>query len=358
MDINHIKINLGRRGYGITIGQGMLGKFDFRAFKASKYIIVTDSNVRKLYGTKLNAALKRQGLSVELLSFRAGEDSKNIKTLERFAIDLARSLTDRNALIIALGGGVVGDLAGFLASTYKRGIRFVQVPTTLLAQIDSSIGGKTGINIPEGKNLLGTIFQPIAVIIDTETLHTLPELEIKHGLAEAIKYGMIQDETLFSFLEDNIQKRDSNFYLEIIRQSVLIKAHVVEKDETENEFRKILNYGHTVGHAVETLTNYRVTHGEAVACGMMAEGRISCALGFLNKQSLERQNNLIAHLGFSMKFNYEPKKLIDIMKRDKKSKKGELFFILPERIGAVYSKNGRVAIPVSDTLVLGCLREK
>jgi 3-dehydroquinate synthase len=230
------------------------------------------------------------------------------------------------------------------------------MPTTLLAQVDSSIGGKTGVDIPEGKNLFGYFHQPKEVCIDIETLETLPEREIKNGLAEIIKYGMTQDRELFEFLEKNIEKRNENFYLRVIETSARIKSRIIEHDEKEKELRKILNYGHTIGHAIEGIKGYRgITHGEAVAIGMVYEGKISSELGFLKRNDLERQNKLIDRAGLPTRYKGNIKGLLKIMKRDKKSRNEKLYFVLPIKIGKVKTRKNQIAFPVKIDLIRKCL---
>lgn len=353
MDI--VRLNLPDRSYDISIGKDILREIDFRKFRASKFAIITDFNTRRLYGEKLQRLIKKQKLQVELFSFPAGENSKNLKTAEKLGIELVKREFDRDSIIIALGGGVAGDLAGFVASIYKRGINYIQIPTTLLAQVDSSIGGKTGVDIPEGKNLLGSFYQPKAVFIDIEFLKTLPKEEIKNGLAEAIKYGMIQSYELFEYLEQNFLKRTDRFYLKIIKKSCEIKSRIAEKDEKEGDFRKILNYGHTVGHAIETAEEYKISHGEAVALGMVYEGKISNQIGLLDKKDLERQNKLIQNLGLPISYRGDINNLIEIMKRDKKAKLGEIYFVLPATIGKIKQVGKKVAFPVDISLVRKCL---
>ena len=354
-----IKLNLKDKSYNIKIGKGILKAIEFQKFGASKYAIITDSNVKKLYGEKLQELIRNQRCQVNLFAFSAGENSKNLTQTEQVGRKLVREGFDRNSMIIALGGGVVGDLAGFLASFYKRGIDYIQIPTTLLAQVDSSIGGKTGVNIPEGKNLFGSFYQPKAVFIDIEFLKTLPENEIKNGLAEIIKYGMVQSYELFEYLEQNFSKRTSDFYLKIIKKSVAIKAKIVEKDEREQELRKILNYGHVVGHAVETTEEYkRISHGEAVGLGMVYEGKISNKLGLLNRKDLERQNQLIQAVGLPITYKGNLDNLIEIMTRDKKVKSEKINFVLPTMIGKVKQKGRQIAFPINVFLIRKCLRSE
>jgi len=357
--MNIVKVNLGPRSYDIQIGKGILKEIDFRKFEASKYGIITDSNVKKLYGEDLQKFIQNQGLEVELFDFPARESSKNWDLVGEIGRKLARKEFDKNSMIIALGGGVVGDLAGFAASFYERGISYVQIPTTLLAQVDSSIGGKTGVNIPEGKNLFGSFYQPKTVFIDVEFLKTLPEEEIKNGLAEVIKYGIIQDSELFEYLEQNPSDRTDEFYLRIIKRSCEIKTRIVERDEKEEELRKILNYGHTIGHAIETAKEYKgISHGEAIGLGMVYEGRISNKLELLSEKDLNRQNQLIQTVGLPIIYEGNPDDLIEIMKTDKKAKSGELYFVLPTKIGEVKQEGGRVAFPINISLVRGCLISK
>lgn len=354
--MEQIKVNLGNRTYEIEIGEGILSKIDFNRFKASKYAIVTDSNVNRLYGLDLRKQIGSQDLDVEVFSLPPGEGSKMPEYATRIGRRLAEKDFDRDSIIIALGGGVVGDLAGYVASFYKRGIGYIQIPTTLLAQVDSSIGGKTAVNIPEGKNLFGSFHQPIAVITDIATLQTLPEKEIKNGLAEIIKYGMIKDYELFKFLEQNYAGRTPGLYLELVKRSCKIKAEIVEKDETEQELRKILNYGHTVGHAIEASDGYKISHGEAVALGMVYEGKISARLELLSQDDLKRQNNLIKSIGLSTRYRGNIEILIKLMKQDKKTKSDKLYFILPTMIGGVKEEKGKISFPVEESLVRECLR--
>jgi 3-dehydroquinate synthase len=291
------------------------------------------------------------------LCFPAGEQAKTPETAVYLGRELAKQGFDKDAAIIALGGGVVGDLAGYVASFFMRGIPFIQIPTTLLAQVDSSVGGKTGVDIPEGKNLFGSFYQPQAVLIDVSTIKTLPDQEIANGFAEIIKYGMIKDAELFKFIEENHSSKDAGFFSRVIKRACEIKGEVVEQDEKEGELRKILNYGHTIGHAIESTAGYTIPHGEAVALGMAYEGVIAVKLGLLDKMSLERQNRLIRQVGLCLEYKGDIDRLIHVMKADKKSKDGKLYFVLPTTIGAVKEENGQVAFPVDEALVKGCLRE-
>ncbi|MBW2992240.1 3-dehydroquinate synthase [Candidatus Woesearchaeota archaeon] len=341
-----VRVNLGDRSYNIEIDKGLLFKTDYKRFKASRYVIITDSFVKRLFGKDLVGVLKKQGLKAEMISFPSGEESKTLKVASDIGRELARRNYDRNSLIIALGGGVVGDLAGFIASFYERGIRYIQVPTTLIGMVDSAIGGKTGVNIPEGKNLFGTIYQPEEVIVDTEILRNLPEGQIKNGMAEIIKYAVIGDKGLFSELE-----KGNKVSSRIVEKACRVKAKIVEKDEREKELRKILNYGHTIGHAVELAENFKIPHGEAVAIGMVYETKIANRLGLLSKKDMERQNKLIKKAGLPISYKGNADELVKNMRRDKKNIGGKVYFILPVKIGDVKKDKGKVAFPVDESVI-------
>ncbi|MFC1696933.1 3-dehydroquinate synthase [Nanoarchaeota archaeon] len=346
-----IKVNT-KQSYNIEITD--LFSYDFSKF-GKKFVIITDSNVNKLYGNKLLSYLKSQNLQADILVFPAGEKSKTPDTVIKLLRNLAKRNVDKSTILIAFGGGVVGDIVGFVASIYERGINFIQVPTTLMAQVDSSIGGKTGVNLPEGKNLMGSFHQPLAVITDTKLLKTLNEKEFKNGLAEIIKSGMTQDKELFEKLENN-NFNDINFIKDIIETSAKLKANIVEKDEKESELRKILNYGHTIGHAIETIFKYKITHGEGLGSGMYYEAKIANKLGLLDNDSLERQNKLITKLGLPTVQKADINKLIEIMKLDKKNKDGKIYFVLPTEIGKVKEENGKICFPVEENIIRECLK--
>lgn len=355
-EMKTIKVNC-EKSYDIKINQGLLETFDFKGLNASKYVVITDSNVKKLYGEKLAERLKKSGLSVNLMDFPAGEESKNWEMVKEIGQKLAKQNTNRDVIIVALGGGVVGDLAGFISSIYMRGVRYIHIPTTLLAQIDSSVGGKTAVNIPEGKNLLGTFHQPQVVVIDPDVLNTLQLREIQNGLAEIIKYAVTQDKNLFEYLKKNIEKADKSFYEFIIPKSVEIKANIISQDEKEKELRKILNYGHTVGHAVEILSEYKIPHGQAVAIGMVYEAKIANYLGILSNEDLQKQNDLIKKAKLNYEFKFDIDRAIEIMERDKKSRAKELYFILPSEIGKIKEEKSQVAFPVETEIVRECLSD-
>ncbi|MGB9496289.1 MAG: 3-dehydroquinate synthase [Dissulfuribacterales bacterium] len=338
-----VTVPLGADTYDILIGQGLLkvlgGDLD-SVLPAPRYVIITDSNVESHIGMDLVKLLRQAGMRVELLSFAAGENSKNMDTV----VDLARRMVhlgaDRQTAILALGGGVVGDVAGFLASIYMRGILLVQIPTTLLAQVDSSVGGKTGVDLPEGKNLLGTFYQPERVYADIGVLTTLPQAEIRNGLAEVVKYGMIRSPGLFDFLEQkwrDIVSLEPRTTAHIVFSSCSIKADVVSADEREGDLRRILNFGHTVGHAVEAAANYQIPHGEAVSMGMVVVSRISVAKGLMPEGDLDRLLRLLDRLNLPGKIpaNLSRKELIDLLRHDKKARSGRPHFVLSRGIGQI-----------------------
>ncbi|MBI5635512.1 3-dehydroquinate synthase [Candidatus Micrarchaeota archaeon] len=351
-----IKVDLGQRSYEIEVGCGNLFQTNFTKFNASKIAVITDSNVRGLFAEKLLELIKSQGVNAQLFEVPAGEKSKNPMQVIEIAREMVRNNFDTKSMVVAVGGGVVGDLAAFIASVYKRGIKVVHVPTTLIAQVDSSIGGKTGVDLPEGKNLVGTFYQPSKVIIDVGVLKTLPAAELKNGLAEAIKYGMSQDEELFEFLEQNVGNASPEFFLKLVSWCCSIKARVVERDERESELRKVLNYGHTVGHAIEAAELYEIAHGAAVGIGMNYEARIAVLLGVLKEADLRRQNELIEKTGLQAKYSAKTD-LIELMKRDKKNKLDKIFFVLPNAVGSVKTENGKIAFPVEEETIRKALEQ-
>jgi 3-dehydroquinate synthase len=341
--MRQIQVGLGDRAYPIVIREGALAGIgeDLRQKTiAKRYAVITDEHVGGLYGGNLLGSMARAGLAAELLTFPRGEASKNLTTVGNLASQLARLGFDRKDGLIALGGGVTGDITGFLAAVYMRGIPFVQVPTTLLAQVDSSVGGKTGVDIPEGKNLVGAFYQPRAVYIDTRALLTLPVAEILNGLAEVIKYGVIYDGAFFELLADrrhDILQRDLGILEEVIARCCTIKAEVVAADEKEADLRRILNFGHTIGHAVEAASGYSLAHGQAVAIGMVAAAELAVASGSFSRPEADRLREVIAAYGLPVTIpgNLEPAVVKSYLKTDKKAVGGRPFFVLPTRIGAV-----------------------
>ncbi|MBA4311251.1 MAG: 3-dehydroquinate synthase [Chlorobiaceae bacterium] len=318
----------------------------------SKYFIITDSNVRRLYGNKFLKALQSHNVEAFIISVPAGEKSKTRKTKDQLENKLLKLNADRSSLIIALGGGVIGDLAGFVAATLLRGIPFIQIPTTLLSQVDSSIGGKVAVDHPLGKNLIGAFYQPKKVYIDVDTLKTLPVKEFRNGMAEIIKYSAILDNKLFSFLENNQsritihsasrQRRASPqagggqaSLIHLIYRCCELKKMIVEKDERETGLRRILNFGHTIGHAIESLSYYKLSHGEAVAIGMVAEAKISAALGLLKQSEVVRLNNLLQlyKLPTDIPSRMDRNKIVQLTYHDKKAQQGKVQYTLLNKIG-------------------------
>jgi 3-dehydroquinate synthase len=341
--MKQIKVGLGERSYPIMIAAGLLAGVGADLQKrqlAGKYIIIADKYVADLYGRQLLDSLAAAGLSAEVLTFPRGEASKNLVTINDLARSLARLGVDRKACLIALGGGVTGDITGFLAAVYMRGIKFVQIPTTLLAQVDSSVGGKTGVDIPEGKNLIGSFYQPQCVYIDPDLLTSLPKAELLNGLAEVIKYGIIYDADFFDFLRVKRQavlNLDPAVLAELISKCCLIKAEVVSLDEKEADLRRILNFGHTIGHAVEATSDFKLAHGMAVAIGMVAAADIAAEKQMLTKDEAVQIYNLINNYGLpsAVPADLDRSLIKQYLKTDKKTVGGKVFFVLPTRIGSV-----------------------
>ncbi len=352
-----VHVGLAERSYDIQIGSDNLssiGSLVAGLDDVSHAILITDSNVRELYGETTKKSLANADLQVDIITVPAGEASKSTAVTEELWKQLLSLGADRKTVIVALGGGVVGDLAGFVAASYGRGIRFVQIPTTLLATVDSSVGGKVGINLPGAKNMVGAFWQPQAVQIDVNVLQSLPARDYHAGLAEVVKYGVIQDEDFFNRLENNvglILDRDPEFMRDVIARCCELKAHVVENDERETTgLRAILNYGHTFCHAIEACTGYGTyMHGEAVSIGMLCASRLAESLGRITENDTARQRELLLQLNLPIDLpqDIEREPLVDAMKRDKKTEHGKIRFILPTRIGHVELVDG-----VDDALAL------
>ncbi|MBI5853911.1 MAG: 3-dehydroquinate synthase, partial [Nitrospirae bacterium] len=299
-----VTVGLGDRAYDIVIKRGALAEVGERLTSlglSGKAAVVTNPVVGRLYGATVLRSLKGAGFRPVLVTIPDGERHKTLRSVARVLDALAAARFERRSTVIALGGGVIGDLAGFAALVYQRGIQFVQLPTTLVAQVDSSVGGKTGVNHVLGKNLIGAFYQPRVVVMDPVALKSLPEREWRAGLAEVIKYGVIADDHLFASLEENIEpivKRDDDLVANVVARSCQIKASVVEQDERESGLRRILNYGHTIGHALESLGHYRrLIHGEAVAIGMVQEALLARRLGLCSDDVVTRQRRLITNAG-------------------------------------------------------------
>lgn len=355
----------GGGSYAIQIGRGLLGRIA-SSLEAKplghRYAIITDRTVRDLYGETLVGRLERRGISCRLFSFPPGESRKTLETFRRLLENLLGAGFGRTDAVIALGGGVVGDTAGYVAAAYMRGIPYLQVPTTLLAMVDSSIGGKVAVDLPGGKNTVGHFWQPRGVFVDPSCLETLPLRERRCGWVEMVKHGIIADRSHFDWLERNagrLLRLRGKSVEEILAGSLRIKARVVAKDERETGLRMILNYGHTIGHAIESTTRYRkYTHGEAVAIGMNVEGRIARILGCWKEEDLLRQNRLLRRLGLKISFPPLPaRKLLAALRHDKKVARGVVAFVLPRRIGAMQTEGGRFGLSVDPKVVTQAIRE-
>ena len=342
-----VKVPLGNRSYNILIGRGLLAGLGPACKKlklGARCAIITDTHVAGHFAKTAQRSLARAGFDALLIVVPAGETAKSLKTVQACYDKLARHRLERQSFIVALGGGVVGDLAGFVAATYLRGIPFVQVPTTLLAQVDSSVGGKVGVNLPAGKNLVGAFHQPRLVLCDFDTLRTLPPREFRSGLAEVIKYGIIRDAALFKKLERDLPKllkRDPKTLAEVVARCCEIKAAVVGRDETDGGLRAILNFGHTIGHALEAISGLgygTYLHGEAIAIGQVAAAELSARLTGLPTGDVARIRKLFqrADLPVAVKLDASSRKhLLAAMKLDKKVSGGEIKFVLARKIGKV-----------------------
>jgi 3-dehydroquinate synthase len=344
-----IRVELAERSYDIAIGKNVLNKIgnNLRSLGLSpKIAIVSNPTVFNLYGNTVLDSLKKGGFDTVTVSIPDGEEYKDLLWLQHIYNELISHRLDRSSALIALGGGIIGDITGFAASTYMRGISYIQIPTTLLAQVDSSVGGKTGVNHKLGKNMIGTFWQPRLVWIDVDTLKTLPKRELLAGLVEVIKYGVIYDEDLFHTLEmnkDRILNLDRKILIHIIKRSCEIKAEVVSEDEREAGLRSILNYGHTIGHAIETATDYKkYLHGEAIALGICLETSLARKLKFIDTKAVGRITKLVDSLGLpsALPSDIDINRILLSMQLDKKAVAGELKFIFPERIGRVRIQKG------------------
>jgi 3-dehydroquinate synthase len=339
-----IRVALAERSYDIAIDTGSLprlGQFLLERGKISHAVVITDTHVETPHAQTAVASLSQAEIATDLLVIEPGEEAKCAEVADSLWQKLLELGADRKTAIIAVGGGVVGDLAGFVAATFARGLRLFQVPTTLLAQVDSSVGGKVGINLPAAKNMVGAFWQPHGVLIDTAVLQTLPEREYRSGLAEVVKYGVILDADFFAWLEGHVRglvERHPDVLRHVVARSCRLKADVVERDEREETgLRAVLNYGHTFCHPFETLTGYgQLLHGEAVAMGMICASRLAEQLGRVDAAFTRRQYDLLTALGLPV----EPPPLdaaavLDAMSHDKKVEHGKLRFVLPTRMGHV-----------------------
>jgi 3-dehydroquinate synthase len=338
--VRKIKVSLGIKSYQVYIGSGLLvqaGRWLSENGFSGKLVIITDPKVNKLYGEALSRHLTEDGFSVSTLLVPEGEEQKSLETAGRLYRELVSSNAERTTPILALGGGVIGDLAGFVAATYLRGVPLVQIPTTLLAQVDSSVGGKVAVDHGQLKNMIGAFYQPRLVIADTDTLKTLPAEELANGLAEVIKSAAIRDEEFFAFLEGNLERikaLDEKALEESVFQSVKIKAEVVEKDELDSGLRNILNYGHTIGHAIESVSDFKMKHGEAVAIGMLAAARIANKMGMLDENEVVRLKKVIERASLPTEMpDFKIEEIMRAMRHDKKVRQNKVRFVLLKSIG-------------------------
>ena len=347
MSKNKILVPLDQKSYEVFVETGLLDEIgnelvNLGIKNTRKILIISNKEIADLFGKKILDSLSKNNYSARIFLINAGESFKNVNTLNQIYDAAYEYGLERGSLMIALGGGIVGDVTGFAAATWLRGIDFIQIPTTLLSMVDSSVGGKTGVNHPKGKNLIGAFHQPKAVYIDPNTLKTLPEREFRAGMAEIIKYGIIKDFELFKFLENEQNQKqiialNNESLIKIIKKSVETKSDIVAMDEKENGIRAILNYGHSFGHVIENLCGYgEFLHGEAISVGMRIAGDIASDIGLWSKEESSRQNELIKNYGLPIKIpNLKRESIMKILMGDKKVKDGRMRFVLPKRIGEV-----------------------
>jgi 3-dehydroquinate synthase len=363
-EVQRIPVVSAGGGYEIRLGAGRLRALPAMletVSPAARYAVISDDVVAALLGRQVCSSLAAAGTRADLFAFPAGEQHKTRATWADLSDRMLAAGLGRDCAVVALGGGVVGDVAGFVAATYMRGVPVVQVPTTLLAMIDASIGGKTGVDTPAGKNLIGAFHPPRAVLIDPEVLSTLPAEHLRAGLAEAVKHGAIADAAYLTWIDgagEALLRAEPAALTELIRRSVEIKARFVAEDEYERGPRKLLNFGHTVGHAVETLSDYRLLHGAAVAIGMVAEARIGERLGWTEPGTASALAAMLASLGLPTcaPAEYSPEAVVQATRTDKKARAGQVEYALIERLGAGLAREGRWAQPVPDEVVVEVVR--
>ncbi|WP_026476075.1 3-dehydroquinate synthase [Alkaliphilus transvaalensis] len=335
--MERLQINLGKESYTINIEDGLRYRLKDTLKSTPEGLIITDEHVDELYAKEMYTELSRN-FKIFKYVISAGETSKNLETVTNILNYMLDHNLSRNCTVIAFGGGVVGDIAGFCSSIYMRGVDYIQVPTTLLAQVDSSVGGKTGINMPQGKNLVGSFYQPKEVVIDTGVLNSLPEKEVMSGIGEVIKYGFIEDYDFFLYLKENLKaliQLDTKVLKYTIKKCCEIKGRIVSKDEKEKGLRKILNFGHTIGHALEVTTKYKTyTHGEAVLIGMYHEAKMALRLSLIDEEYFMEIADLMKGFNTSLEVT-ELEDLIGAMKGDKKNRDNRISFILPNGRGSV-----------------------
>jgi 3-dehydroquinate synthase len=354
--MDELRVDLNDRSYPILIGAGLIDEpAYFTGRVGARAVVVTSDRIAPLYLARLRKSLEAAGINVGEIVLPDGEAVKTWNTLNQIYSTLLEGHFDRKTTLVALGGGVIGDMTGFAAATYQRGVPFIQVPTTLLAQVDSSVGGKTAINHPLGKNMIGAFYQPTLVLADTAALGTLPEREFRSGLAEVLKYGFIYDATFLEWLESSLEallRRDPATLVHAIRRSCEIKAEIVGQDERETGIRAWLNLGHTFGHAIEAGLGYGAwLHGEAVAAGMMMAADLSARLGHLPAADVERVRRIIARAGLPVSGPaLGAARYLQLMRVDKKADAGAIRYVLLKRLGQAF------VAPVADDLVMPCLQ--
>jgi 3-dehydroquinate synthase len=346
--MHKIRVQLENYGYDIVVGSGIIAQMSSLLaplVEPTRVLIVTDPSVGRLYGDAVRRALEPLGREVLTETIPEGENQKNMRTAEKLLDRMAEARLDRKSLLVSLGGGVVGDVAGFAAAIFMRGIPYVQAPTTLLAQVDSSIGGKVGVDHPLAKNLIGAFYQPLLVCTDPAALASLPEEHVRNGMAEIIKYGVIADESLFGLLErhsESLRTLDGGLLEDVIRRCCQIKTRIVQQDVRETTgIRSILNYGHTIGHAIESATGYtRFSHGEAISIGMMAAAKIARTMKLIPEEAERRQEKLLSAAGLPVRMQgIEKRSVIEATRLDKKAAGGKVRFVLPMAIGRVVVKD-------------------
>lgn len=354
------KISNSTDQYEIEIGNGLLkAQTQYLHSLASKFAIITDDNISQLYGEQLKQNLSSNGLDIHLFTFPNGEQHKTRATKEQLENQLFEKGFGRDTCVLALGGGVVTDIAGYLAATYCRGVPLVMIPTSLLGMVDASIGGKTGVNVSYGKNMLGCIYQPKKVVIDLSFLKSLPKNEFSNGIVETIKHGLIANSKLFADLENNSnQILDPNILDKVIYESCRIKKEIVEQDEKEKGKRRLLNFGHTIGHALEHLAHYNLSHGEAVAIGLLVENYLSLKLGILDQKSFDRIKKILVQYGLPLclEDRFPVQTIIDTMALDKKSLRGQPRFVMIEAIGSPLAYDSNYCTYVDEYLIKNALQ--
>ena len=350
-----IQVNLGNRSYPIQVKSGLMQEFPAILKKnnhGQKWVIISQNNLMELFGFKLMDHFRKLDFDIDYLTLPNGEAAKSINEFNKVINQMIKMNCDRSTIILALGGGVVGDVAGFVASSFMRGINYYQIPTTLLAMVDSAIGGKTGINFTEGKNLVGAIYQPKGVLIDPKFLNTLPKEELISGLSEVIKYGAIWDREFFDQVSQWLDEFDSFPFEKAVHRSCEIKAEIVSEDEREDGLRKILNFGHTIGHAVEAHLEYRgIRHGEAVALGMKCAGWISREIGTIDKDDEDYLIQTIEKLSLDSIPKLDTNTILSFVKRDKKVKNSILHFVILDKIGFA-----KISKSITDDLIKKSLK--